>query len=176
MFFAGNGLQSVFMNTLITKGVFRWTVKLEFSGYGHPEFHIDGVHGRDLSYYDKHALVGYDSGIINRFGFELHEGFDNHKQRRRTCVFVRGTDSKNMKPDYTDISQYSRVTVEVNVNLRQMFLLINNNVFPRAISNISIPFNLGISSPNNNSFTSLSFERLPSNTQPPTGCVFDQCL
>lgn len=162
-----NFIQTMFVNTQIEEGIFLWTVLLEFTIES--AYRI-GISPPSLLYKFRNAVLGDVDGSCS-LCFSLNR---NHK----LCASLWGVVSNLPKgkievPDKFVASVV--VGVEINVSKQVLSFFVNKKKLCYGISHIYSPSHVGISGYDKQTFTSLSFCRLPEATPSPVKCKLFQC-
>lgn len=166
-------LGTLFLSTLITEGVFRWTIQVF---YTHPTktawFYLGVCPSNRVRECDGQGLSGYVPDTCSYyFGRWGSKGFQSVLEN---VVDFHVNCKENIVPDK------SMVAVEVDTNSRTMCFFVNGRKLPFGISDIVVPLYLGVNQSTENqyesaSFTSLWFRRLPRLTLCSLPCNFYQC-
>lgn len=155
--------RTLFLDTEIAKGTFRWTVKIEYTRkVGVNSFFNCGIAPSDV------VIRGWcNNGSLGSveqtcsFSFGTNEG----------CSMVSVSNNDFRDEEKHLVPDFSLVTMEVSVDERSLSLFVNERRFPCVIGSIPVRLYLGISACNHAAFTMESFRRLCS----PTPCLAGEC-
>lgn len=162
---------TVFVDKCITKGIFRWTVKVTF-GNGWPYFYLGVVSARTF----QKKIVGskypsYTSTIHNGlngccFAFPCSES-----SFPKTCLKGVARYNRDINLPKTFVDPGSLVSVEVNADSKILSFFINEKKIPASVSDLFAPLYLAMSAQSNPSFVSVSFLRLNRPTPSSVKCT-----
>lgn len=178
--------QTIFLDKRIHEGVWRWTVYIDYGSENPTTFALGVAASHLLSEYDAAylgAFHGSASFVFTNMG--ASSLFGSNHMMLKSANFLRGSllrgveDEFNIPYDETIVANHELVTIEADTTARTLSFFLMNSKLPRAISCVPVPFNFGMSGLAN-SFTSLSFQRLPFPTSPlslsPGACIFHACF
>lgn len=153
-------LRTTFLDSEITDGIFRWTLKINRGAENTSECYLGAAPCGLISMYD---VLGISEGS---FSFDM-EKYEDGMLRSYFC----GVRSELIDCE-TPVPDISLVAVEVDTTAKTIVYSVNGKIVPHALSNIPAPLYLGITGYSPLSFTSVSFRRL-SCANPLTGnCIF----
>lgn len=156
--------RSIFLNPTIIKGLLHWSVQIDY-GTGN-DFSIGGAASNCLSRLDtlyfcchREKACGFNFYVS---GVKLYSHLDNADDFGARYSF-----------EETPVPNNSVVAAEVDFTLRTLTFFVNNKKVPRGISQIPVPFSLGMCSTRiGGSFTSLSLRRLAYATPSSIACTY----
>lgn len=161
--------QTVFLNTPISRNVYRWSIYLEYGPKTIRIFRI-GVGSLEFMKNYSDSLLGDNCGscsfcFFTTLGFHPQLGFSVHGVKTNNGV-------EDMK---YGVTEQSLVSVEVDANKRRMVLFVNGKQIPYAISHLPVPLHIGISGLPGQAFTFVGFSRLPTFSPSSTVNVVCEC-
>lgn len=165
--FTCGGYRTIFLKTLISEGIFRWTVRIRYSLERRCLFGLGAAPSHLLSRCEADNFGRITSTVA--FTFWL----DPDCSLKSALIGVSG--ELTIPQTETEVPDEALVTVEVDAEKRTMCFFVNDKKVPRAISDMYLPLYLGVSGCFNPSFTSVSFCRVTSPTHSTVGCRFYAC-
>lgn len=157
---------TVFLNTIICEGVFRWTNSIAYTP-DYSEFCIGAVPPHLVKEAESKYLGGGSFKEVASFGFWKNAD-DFGGTLYSSLLGVEGM--KNIPLEETKVPNGSFVTLEVDCAAHTLRFFVNGNAVHRKVSGISGPLHLGMSGRFKVSFACVSFYRLPSPTPSRTPC------
>lgn len=159
--------QTMFINIQIDKGIYLWTILLDFSSENTYAFRI-GVSPASLLSKFRNAVLGDVDGSCSLCFFK------NHDHKLYTSLWGV-TDASDFPKARLEVPEKFVVSIEINTSKQILSFFVNDKKLSRAISKIHKPSYVGISGYGKQSFVSLSFYRLPYSVPSPIKCKLFQC-
>lgn len=159
--------RTVFLDLLVTKGIFRWSVQIVYADEVFSTFCLGmapsiSVHSSCAS--DDCLGSHYSHGSCS---FQFWRHADGLMES-----YLRGVeDSVSIPREETAVRNKAVVTVEADSDVCTLSFFVDGIKIPRTISDIAVPFHFGMSGLCCLSFTTLSFLLLPHGTHSPVQCV-----
>lgn len=174
--FTPYSLATIFLNTTITQGVFRWTVKPGYNPHLRKSDFYLGAAPADLLRRCECMGLGTLNGSASFFFWRRLNHLEN--TLRSLLWGIRwgphGYEASHQLE--TPVPDNSLVSIEADSAARTLCFFVNGQKVPRAVSDMCFPLHFGMSGSCNVFFISLSFRRLPSVTPSPVVCKFYPCL
>lgn len=162
--FSTDSPHTVFLDTVIREGVFRWTVRIK---YGMSKAEDSGFYLGAVPV----SLIDRCHEDVLGSAYSLGVGtcclvFWRGEKKWRLFAHLRGVEGEESLPRRgSDVPDDSLVVLEIDAYACTIFFIVNGKRFPYGISEVPIPTCLGMSACYQpSSFTSVSFARLPAPT------------
>lgn len=149
--FDGKNAKTVFVDTQMFKGCFRWTVQIENGQIKNQSILCLGV---GVPTDDFNLRLGVKAG-----SFSLDLIYDEEKKGH---VLARFPESGALNSPL--------VSLELDTHTRTLCFFVGNAKLPRFVSNVPLPTHFGASGSGSSSFESICLRRLPSPTQSAVVC------
>lgn len=166
--------RTVFVNTPITKGIFRWTVKMH---YGNGETSSFGIGAAPAALLDQfHCLNLGSFQMRGSWAFTAWKTVSRLEYRSKkkmrtgnTPVFhsnLQGHEHVVLDKEWreTDVPSDSLVSAEIDCATRTLAFFVDRKKVPMCFSGVQLPLHFGVSGSGYSSFITVTFRRLPSPT------------
>lgn len=164
VFGKSNTTRTVFVDKCITEGIYRWTVKVDFSQGCNFFIGCAMCSGSSLSVWDDNWLG--DSGSTC--------SVEVYASGAKTALHGVHNDSRSERK--VSITCSSLLSLEIDSTAGTLSFFIDEKKEPFVISKIRVPLYFGLSkSFNTAAFTSLSLRRLAAATASPVVCTYFEC-
>lgn len=178
--FRSNNVQTLFLSKMISEGVYRWTVRINYASKDCSEFQI-GVApvalatrcvDKLLGWFEGTSAVGFyrdDLERENKF-YLLPGGFVIQNS------YLCGVEKCPHSFYFPEVTDDSLVTIEVDCAARAVCFFFNGEKIPPVICGVRLPLLIGISVRGGASFVSTSFLRVHSTLRSTVVCRFFQAI
>lgn len=166
--------RTVVLNFKVTRGIFRWTIRIRY-GLGSPsEIYIGALYDRKSNDYD--ARVIGSQGLHSLHCSRLRDGSTLAKLNTSLSSSTSSLSSISISSlSQVSVPDNSLVSVEMDTAARTLSFFINDEKVPFVVSNIFAPVRFGVSGRHNVSFTSLHLCRLLKPTPTPSTVTCTPC-
>lgn len=158
--FTADSYRTVFLNSVMSEGVFNWTVKVRFAPDKHSSCCIGAAPPSLLA-----QLEDVNLGEDGTASFYFAMGDEGPLG---STLF--GVACSDIPLAETKVPANACVAVELDCTACTMCFFVNEKKVPRAVSGVHGPLHFGLSGYECPSFISLSFRRLPSASPSPVVC------
>lgn len=180
--FSADKTRSVFLEPRLSEGIFQWVTKIKYAVKGWSEFRFGASIPRLLPTWHSEIICQGKPGGVYAFAFRRSSSFSDGKYSADLCGVEVDKDKDNTDGSKTcpssavhvHIDNDATITVELDCTAHTLYFFVDGKRLTSAISDIRLPVHLGASVTHLQTFTTLSFRRIPSFTYLPSfaECVF----
>lgn len=191
-----NTFQSVFLNTLIHNGIFRWTVQIAYAPWGEHSQMWYGCVLRDRDQYrnrykarwrwrdeclphlgeccciqfSRHHIDRYKWRVDGSDGdFEVDDDAEDYFLMLQCCY--RGREGRSGKGDEMAVNDGAFLSLEADMKLRTLSFFVNDTKLPCVISNLPMGLHFWGYAKHRAFFRTMSLRRLPAPTPSAVACL-----
>lgn len=166
-FGTSDSYQTIFLNKILTKSVFRWTVRINYSPTKDSFLRV-GASPPDLLDRCRDVGLGVPKGTCSFWFCAMGKGESGTPTLGPILLSeLEGVEGKSDIPQTeTPVSDGSCVAIEADLVEHSLCFFVDGKIVPRAVSHVSTSLCLGVSGYGSPSFTSMYFYRLEQPTTP----------